>query len=145
MSVVKARPAVEQLILNEKKAKQIISGKFKGGATIEQVAQAAGTSVQHADSVSFAQPFIPNIGNEPKIAGAAFNKNVQGKVSEPIAGNTGVFVIKGEGISALPNTNVNVEQLRKQLEMQQKQMGGYRSMEALKKAADITDNRFDIY
>ncbi len=29
--------------------------------------------------------------------------------------------------------------------MQQKQMSGYRSMEALKKAADVTDNRFDIY
>ena len=70
---------------------------------------------------------------------------MQGKVSEPIAGNTGVFVIKGENISALPNTNMDVEGLRKQMEMQQKQMGGYRSMEALKKAADIKDNRFDFY
>jgi peptidyl-prolyl cis-trans isomerase D len=145
MDVAKARPIAEPLILNEKKAQKIISSKFKGGNTIEQVAQSAGVSVLHADSVSFAQPFIPNIGNEPKIAGAAFNKSVQGKVSEPIAGNTGVFVIKGEAISALPNTNMNVDELRKQLEMQQKQMGGYRSMEALKKAASITDNRFDIY
>ncbi|MEJ7684132.1 MAG: peptidylprolyl isomerase [Segetibacter sp.] len=144
MSVAKARPLAEPLIINEKKAQQIISSKFKGG-TIEQVAQSAGVSVLHADSVGFAQPFIPNIGNEPKIAGAAFNKSLQGKISEPIAGNTGVFVIKDEGISALPNTNTNAEQLRKQLEMQQKQMGGYRSIEALKKAANIKDNRFDFY
>jgi len=145
MNVAKARATAEPLIINEKKAQQIIATKFKGGNTIEQIAQNAGASVLRADSVSFAQPFIPNIGNEPKIAGAAFNKSVQGKVSEPIAGNTGVFVIKGENISALPNTNMNVEDLRKQMENQEKQMGGYRSIEALKKAATIKDNRFDFY
>jgi len=144
MSLVKARPIAEPLVLNEKKARQIISNKFKGG-TLEQLAQSAGVTILHADSVGFAQPFIANIGNEPKIVGAAFNKNLQGKMSEPIAGNTAVFVIKGESVSALPNTNMNAEQLRKQLETQEKQMGGYRSIEALKKAANIKDNRFDFY
>ncbi len=144
MNVAKARPLAEPLIINEKKAQQIISSKIKG-STLEQVAQSAGVSVLHADSVGFAQPFIPNIGNEPKIAGAAFNKSLQGKMSEPIAGNTGVFIIKDENVSALPNTSTNAEQLRKQLEMQQKQMGGYRSIEALKKAANIKDSRFDFY
>ncbi|MCW3081119.1 peptidylprolyl isomerase [Segetibacter sp.] len=145
MSVAKARITAEPIILNEKKAQQIISAKFKGGSTIEQVAQGAGVSVLRADSVSFAQPFIPNIGNEPKVAGAAFNKSLQNKVSEPIAGNTGVFVIRGESITALPNTNMDIEGLRKQMEMQQKQMSGYQSIEALKKAADVKDNRFDFY
>ncbi|HKG69476.1 MAG TPA: SurA N-terminal domain-containing protein [Segetibacter sp.] len=144
MSLTKARPIAEPLIINEKKAQQIISSKFKGG-TLEQVAKSAGVSVLHADSVGFAQPFIPNIGNEPKITGLAFNKSLQGKMSEPIAGNTGVFVVKDESISALPNTNMNAEQLRKQTEEQQKQMAGYRSIEALKKAANIKDNRFDFY
>ena len=145
MSVAKARQTAEPAIINEKKAQQIIANKFKGGGTIEQIAQAAGVGVQHADSASFAQPFIPNIGNEPKIAGAAFNKNLLNKVSEPIAGNTGVFVIKGENVTALANTNIDVEGLRKQMEMQQKQMAGYQSMEALKKAAEVKDNRFDFY
>jgi peptidyl-prolyl cis-trans isomerase D len=143
MNIEKARAAAEPLILNEKKAQQILL-KVKGN-TLEQIAQSAHVTVLHADSVGFAQPFIPNIGNEPKIAGAAFNKSLQGKVSEPIAGNTGVIVIKGESISALPNTNVNADQLRKQLAIQEKQMGGYRSIEALKKAANIKDNRFDFY
>lgn len=144
LDVTKARAIAEPLIINEKKAQQIISSKLKGN-TLEQAAQSAGVNVLHADSVGFAQPFIPNIGNEPKITGAAFNKSLQGKRSEPIAGNTGVFVIKGESISALPNTSMNAGQLRKQLEMQQRQMGGYRSIEALKKAADIKDNRFEFY
>ncbi|MDB5190466.1 MAG: peptidyl-prolyl cis-trans isomerase, partial [Segetibacter sp.] len=145
MSIAKARPSAEPFIINEKKAQQIINTKFKGGATIEAVAQGAGQQVQRADSVGFAQPFIPGVGNEPKITGAAFNKTLQGKVSEPIAGNTGVFVVKGERISAVANTGMNVEDLRSQLEMQQKQMGGYRSIEALRKVASVKDNRFEHY
>jgi peptidyl-prolyl cis-trans isomerase D len=145
MNVARAREIAAPLIINEKKAQQIIASKFKGGSSIEQVAQQAGVTVLNADSVNFTQPFIANIGNEPKIVGAAFNKTLQAKVSEPIAGNSGVFVIKGGSIVALPNTNMNAEDLRKQLEMQQKQMGGYRSIEALKKAADVKDNRFDFY
>jgi len=58
MSVAKARPAAEAFILNEKKAQRIISTKFKGGATIEAVAQGAGTQVMRADSVSFANHVI---------------------------------------------------------------------------------------
>jgi peptidyl-prolyl cis-trans isomerase D len=145
MSLTKARPTAEPLIIAEKKAQQIIATKFKSGGSLEQIAQGAGVPVQMADSVGFAQPFIPNIGNEPKIAGAAFNKSFQGKVTEPIAGNTGVFVIRGESIYATANSTMNVDDLRKQLEQQQKQMGGYRSVEALKKAAKINDNRFEFY
>ena len=145
MGVAKARQTAEQFIRNEKKAKQIISAKFKNGATIEAIAQGAGEQVLHADSVSFAQPFIPNVGNEPKITGAAFNKSLQGKISEPIAGNTGVFVIKADRVSAVAGAVPNAEELRKQMVMQLKQMGGFRSMEALKKAADIKDNRSDFY
>lgn len=145
MGVAKARQTAEQFIRNEKKAQQIILTKFKGGATIEAIAQGVGEQVLRADSVSFAQPFIPNVGNEPKITGAAFNKSLQGKTSEPIAGNTGVFVIKTDRVSAVAGAVPNAEELRKQMVMQLKQMGGFRSMEALKKAADIKDNRADFY
>ena len=145
MSVTKGRPTAEQQIINEKKAQLILETKFKGGSTIEDVAKGAGVSVMTADSISFSQPFIQNIGNEPKVSGAAFNKSLQGKVSEPIVGNAGVFVIKGESVSAAANTTQTADALRKQMESQQKQMGGYRSMEALKKSAKITDNRFEFY
>lgn len=145
MSVTKARPMAEQAIINEKKAQKIIETKFKGGTTLEAIATTAGTMVMTADSINFNQAFIPNVGNEPKVAGAAFNKSLQGKVSEAIAGNTGVFVIKGESITATPNTSMTAEDLRKQMQDQQKQMSGYRSIEALKKAAKIDDNRFEFY
>ena len=56
-----------------------------------------------------------------------------------------MFVVKGESVSAAANTTMTVDALRKQMESQQKQMGGYNSVNALKKAAKIDDNRFEFY
>ena len=76
MSASAARQTVEPIVRNEKKAKQIIATKIKGN-TLDAIAKTAGTSVQRTDSVSFQAFIIPNIGNEVKIIGAAFNKQLQ--------------------------------------------------------------------
>lgn len=144
MTVAKARQQAEPQILKEKKAKQIIATKFKSGGSLEQIAQAAGTTVMHADSVAFASGIITGIGDEPKVVGAAHNKALLNKTTEPIAGNTGVFVVQPEEIKALPNTSMTVETELRELEMRAKQMGGS-SYQALKKAAEIKDNRFAYY
>jgi peptidyl-prolyl cis-trans isomerase D len=143
MSVTKARPNAEPFIRNEKKAQQIISTKIKG-ATLEAIAQSAGTTVMSADSVSFQNTFIAGVGNEPKVVGAIFNKAQSGKVTDAIAGATGVFVVKPGAISAQANT-ANVAELQKNMEAQLKSSLSYRSVEGLKKAATIKDNRFEFY
>lgn len=143
MPVSKARPLTEVYIRNEKKAQQILNS-IKGN-TLEEIATANKTTVMKADSISFVMPFIPNIGNEIKVAGAAFNKNLVGKVSTAIAGATGVFVVKVEKIDAKPSDGNTAEMLRTNLENQQKNSLGYRSVEALKKAATIKDYRFTFY
>lgn len=143
MSVAKARPNAEPFIRNEKKAQQIISTKIKG-TTLEAIAQSAGVTVQNADSVSFQNTFIANVGNEPKVVGAIFNKTQTGKVTDAIAGATGVFVVKPGAVSAQANTS-NVEDVRKNMEAQLKSSLSYRSVEGLKKAATIKDNRYEFY
>ena len=142
-----ARPEVESIIKNEKKAKTIISTKIKGN-TLEAVSKSAGVPVQEADSLSFQSPAIPNVGFEPKILGAAFNKNIVSKISDPIAGNAGVFVVKSNGTTALSSTGMSVEQIQnnmKQMMLRQQSNGGNGVFEALRKSASITDNRSDFY
>ncbi|GGH81866.1 peptidyl-prolyl cis-trans isomerase D [Filimonas zeae] len=138
-----ARPMVEGILKNEKKAKQIIT-KFTGN-TLEAYAQSTGTSIQRADSLSFQSPFIAAVGSEPKVVGAAFNKALQGKASEPIAGNTGVFSVKGEGISARPSFGGTIDDQRRAQENSMRSQIGYSAMNALRKAATIKDNRADFY
>jgi peptidyl-prolyl cis-trans isomerase D len=139
-----ARPQAEMFIRNEKKAQQIIANKLKG-TTLEAMAQAAGTSVQRADSVAFEAGFIPGVGAEPRVLGAAFNKTILNKVSTPIAGASGVFVVKPDAVGARAALATNIEDLRKRLADNTRNQVSYRSMEALRLAASIKDLRSDFY
>jgi peptidyl-prolyl cis-trans isomerase D len=140
MNPAKARPQVEYFIKNQKKAAQIKS-RIGNANTLEAVASTLNVQVQRADSISFASPIIPNVGQEPKVVGAAFNKQWLKKLSAPIAGNGAVYVLRTENVSAVANPDVNIEQQRTAMEMRMKQMSGFRSVEALKKSADIKDDR----
>jgi peptidyl-prolyl cis-trans isomerase D len=141
-SAAEARPLVEGIIRNEKKAKTIIETKFKGN-TLEALSASTGSPVLRADSLSFSAPFITGIGSEPKVIGAAFNKALQGKASDPISGTTGVFSIRVESNSARPSS-MDLNTLKQNL-IQSNRMVSYRGLEALRKAATIKDYRSKFY
>ncbi len=140
MSAAKARPQVEFIIRNKKKA-EVITKKIGTAGTLEAVASATQQAVLRADSVRFASPFIPNVGQEPKVIGAAFNKANQAKPSAPIAGNAAVYVIKTENISAVSDGGVNPEDQRRMMMQQMGQAAGFRALEALRKSAKVKDER----
>ncbi len=144
MSVEKARPLVEYKVRNEKKAENIVK-KIGSPSTLEAVAQATGQQVFNNDSISFGSSFIPNVGNEMKVLGASFNKEYQSKVSGPIKGEIGVFVIKVNNISAAPNPNFDTKAQQQAMQQQMGAMFGYRVMEIMKKSADIKDNRIRFF
>lgn len=142
MSAAEARPLVEGVVRNEKKAKQILDTKFKGN-NLEAIAGAIGSSVLRADSISFSTPFLPGIGSEPKIIGAAFNKTLIGKSSSAIAGTTGVFAVKVESNSARA-ASMDLETVKQTL-LQGSRVAVFRGVQSLKSAAKIKDNRFKFY
>jgi peptidyl-prolyl cis-trans isomerase D len=140
MSATRARSTVEPILRKRKKAAEIIR-RLGNPATLEAVASPGGQPVMHADTVNFSSGIVPNAGNEPKLVGAAFDKALAGKpASPPIAGNSGVFVIRVEKVSALSNPNGDIQQQRFGLEQQQRQMA-YQVVEQAVKLAKITDNR----
>lgn len=145
LSAHAARPMVEGVLKNEKKAQKLINTKFKGNS-LESYAQSTGTGVQRADSISFMSPSIPGVmGMEPKIVGAAFNKELTAKISDPIAGFSGVFVVKSEGISAKPSFGGSIDDQRRAMESNMRSQIGYRALDALRKAASVTDERSKFY
>jgi peptidyl-prolyl cis-trans isomerase D len=145
MSVEKARPLVEYKVRNEKKAENIVKKIGTNPTTLEAVAQATGQQVFSNDSISFGSTFIPNVGNEMKVLGASFNKDYQSKISGPIKGEIGVFVIKVNNISAVPNPNFDAKMQQQAIQQQMGAMFGYRVMEIMKKSADIKDNRIKFF
>jgi peptidyl-prolyl cis-trans isomerase D len=142
MSAAEARPMVEPIIRNEKVAAKIIADKFKGN-TLESYAAGAGTQVMRMDSLSFSAPFVVGIGNEPKVAGAVFNKTLLNKASEPFAGNTGVFAVRAESVGARASA-MDAESFKQNL-LQSARRVSFRAFEALRVAADIKDNRSKYY
>ena len=139
------RPQVEGLIKNEKKAKQLIA-KIKG-TTLEAMASSAGnnTTVQRIDTLLASNTYNPMLGNDFKFAGAAFNATNKGKVTEAIAGQTGVFAVKVENIAARATVPSDPNSIKGMLNNNIKSAGSRITNELLKKAADIKDNRGDLY
>ncbi|UAY52092.1 peptidylprolyl isomerase [Ferruginibacter albus] len=143
-----ARPQVEMLIRNQKKADQIIA-KIGKDASVEKAGSTYNVPVQNAgadSSLTFGSFFISGIGQEPKVIGAAFNKDYQTKSSEPIIGNNGVYVIKVNSVgNKATDTPEAAASKTTQKERQIAQQFGYGWMEALKKTADIKDDRSKFF
>lgn len=142
MSVETAKANNVEIIIRDQKKAAVIKTKLKG-TTLEAIATAASATVLQADSLNFASTNIAGLGNEPKLVGAAFNKNLLNKVSEPIAGNAGVFVlsVSNLGTSSAPG---DIAAFKNQYQNRVSN-NILNSILALKKKAKIEDNRPKLY
>ena len=148
-SVRLARLMVEPILKNHKKA-EIIGKKVAAATTLEAAAQAlGGKQIETVDSIRFQGSQASTISYEPKVIGASFNPANKGKLSAPIEGTSGVYVIRVEDISATPIAGANVDEQRKmrvqQMQMQYQQMVMQSqespALTALQEGANIKDNR----
>ena len=144
-SVNKARTLAEPVLRNKKKAEQI-RAKLGKISTLEAASAAVGQPVQVADSLRF-NGNNPTLSFESKVIGASFNPANKGKVvPEAIEGQSGVFVLRVESISATAVMAGSIEQQRQALQMQARQAAAnVNPVDALKKTADIKDNRNKFY
>ena len=142
-----ARPTVETTVRNNKKAEQIKT-KLTVAPTLETAAAAYNQQIGTAgadSSLTFSSQIINGLGQEPKVIGAAFNKAYQAKVSEPFAGNNGVYVLKVNSIGTKPADTA--EQAEKQTADRTKALAQQINsgwFESLKKLADIKDERSKV-
>ena len=140
MSVEEAKPMIEGLVKNEKKAVKIIA-KMKGGS-LEAIAAANKTKVEQAIDATIENPTVGAIGVEQKVVGAAFGL-AAGKTSAPIEGNMGVFAVRAKSIVKAPKLPKYTDYVNK-LKGNASQAAG-RVIGALKSDAEIKDNRLDFY
>lgn len=140
MSAEEARPMVENILKNKKKAEKI---KAKlNGSSLASLATANKVTVMNAVDLTLSNPALPGAGFEPKVVGTAFASKV-GQVSKPIEGNSGVYVVVTKAVTKAPAIKDFKEQVT-QLSAQAKGNAG-RIMTALRNEADIEDNRADFY
>ena len=134
--VAQARAYVEPILKNKKKA-ELIKAKMTG-SSLEAIAKAAGAKVEQAANITMENPVFGLVGAEPKVVGTAFALTAN-KVSAPIEGVTGVYVVKNVSTvkaPALKNHTAYVAKLK-----QQTANDAGRILPALKANATIEDNR----
>lgn len=146
--VATARPMAENAIKDEKKGAEITK-KLGANPTLESAAAAYQKQVLMAgadSTITFNTQVINGIGNEPKLVGAAFNAANQTKVSAPIVGKTGVYVIKVNSISdKTADTPEAAAALRTERVNALRNQSAGNWFEGLKKQATIKDSRSKIY
>ena len=142
-----ARPLVEPIIRNEKKAEEI-KKKMGKSSSLESIAKALQLQVLTTgedSTLTFNASLINGIGSEPLVAGASFNKDYQSKISPAIPGNTGVFVIK---VNSVRERTIPQEQLSQQLSADHNRLvqnALQQSFAGLKKASEIKDYRSKFF
>ena len=136
MAIEDAKPSVEPILKNKKKAAMLVA-KMKG-ASLETIAQTSKTTVQQAIDLTLENPTIPNAGYERKVVGTAFAIGVN-KVSSPIEGNSGVYVVQPTVNTKAPALKNHADYVNKVKSQVQSYTG--RVIPALKEEADIEDNR----
>jgi peptidyl-prolyl cis-trans isomerase D len=142
-----ARPMVELTVRNLKKADEITK-KLAGSTTLDAAAVVYKGTVGSAgqdSSLTFIAQIINGVGQEPKVIGASFDKTYQSKISEPIAGINGVYVIKVNSVGNKPAETPEVLAMQASEKTKTMVQTTYSFFESLKKAADIKDNRSKIY
>lgn len=138
--VAQVRPYVEPILKNKKKA-EMLKAKMSG-SSLEAIAKTVGSSVQQVADVTLENPVLAGgVGQEPKVVGSAFALAAN-KMSAPIEGVTGVYVVKNISTvkaPALKSYAPNVAKLKAQSASDVN-----RVLPALKEDADIKDNRKDF-
>jgi peptidyl-prolyl cis-trans isomerase D len=140
MTVEEARPQVEYILKNKKKAEKIIA-TIKG-SSLAAIAAANKVTVINAVDLTIENPSVPGAGYEPKVVGIAFSSKA-GQISKPIEGNSGVYVLVTKIVTKAPAIAKYTDYVNK-LKPQAVGNAG-RFMQALKNDADIQDNRADFY
>ena len=136
-----------EIIVGKEKKKAILKEKIaKISATdLETLASKLSTKVKEARNISFTSFQIPGMGYEPKVIASAVTLD-KGKISQPIVGENGVYVIKVKIITPSPKAeevNLVAEKQKLMRDMQQRTM--QQIYKALKETTEITDERSKFY
>jgi len=136
------RDQIEVIVKNKLAAKQI-SDKIAGAKAsgLDQIAKMFGSTKQAAQ-VNMLNPSVAG-AMEPKVAGAAFGV-AKGKLSNPIEGGTGVYVLikKSETVNKQPG---DLKQFTESITQRSASMFGQAWMKSLQDNADIEDYRIEIW
>ncbi len=140
---VKAR--VELAVLKEKKSQFLLEkakNAMEGKTDLDAIASELGTTVKNATNINFTSFQIPGAGMEPKVAGMVSGSEPD-KISKPVVGNNGVFIVKVTSVNNGDTQNVADEKMR--LTQNLFSRAASQAYNAYREKANIKDQRSKFY
>jgi peptidyl-prolyl cis-trans isomerase D len=134
-------------VKKEKKAQKLVeqlNEKLAGVTDLNQYGTDNGVKVGEATQVKFANTYVTGVGLEPFIVGAAMYLP-ENKVSEPLVGESGVFVISVTNRTEpkVPETIDPAVESRLRYTMESR--SNYEAYNALEESANVKDNRLELF
>jgi peptidyl-prolyl cis-trans isomerase D len=128
--------------LIEEKKFQRISNQLSVDKTLEDMARRANVEIVKAE-VTFKNPQIPNVSFEPEVIGSIFSGVKDGQRTKAIKGKMGIFVVRVDATkkAPVPATSAPFKVEKDQLMTTLKGQAQGQVMAALRKKADVVDNR----
>lgn len=135
------RDQIEVAVMNKKKGQNFVDGLTITSLT--DLADQHSVSVQQASNATMANSFVQGVGNEPDVIGAAYSLDIQ-SVSQPIVGNSGVFVIQPlSRVDAGAPSNLPL--IKQNAASAAKSQTAFKLIENMKERANIEDGRSKFY
>ena len=141
----KVKEEITPNVKNELKAKIIIEKLNAQKGTLEEIAKAFGpeASVNSSSDLKMNANILPTVGFDPLAVGESFALE-SGKRSKAVAGENGVVIIEVQNKTVAPAVG-DYSMFKTQLLQNQTGRVTSNVPEALKKAADVTDNRYKFF
>ncbi len=138
---------IKRILMQQKKAellKNELAGLMSGSESLLSVAQKAGVDVKEAAEISFNSFQIPGAGIEPRVIAAA-SVTEQGKLSMPIEGNQGVYVLMVNSRTNEEVTPEMVQEARTNMTQMNLYRANYQAVQAIIKHGEVKDQRYKFY
>lgn len=138
---------IKRILVQKKKAEQLtkeLAGMQSGSGSLLSIAQKAGVDVKEATEISFSSFQIPGAGIEPKVIGAV-SVVEQGKMSAPIEGNQGVYIIMVNNRTTEDVTPETIQQIKEGLQQSNMYRANYQAFQTILKNGNVIDQRYKFY
>ncbi len=138
---------IKRILIQKKKAEQLkkeLADIQNNSESLLSVAQKAGLEVKEATDITFNSFQIPGAGIEPKVI-ATSSILEQGKISAPIEGNQGVYIIMVNNRTSEEITPEMIQQTKEAMKQANMYRANYQSFQTILKNGEVKDERYKFY
>ncbi len=135
------REEIKPLVMNKKKG-EILAERMKG-QSLEALAGKYKVDIDTLNGISFASNFLGDLGSEPKVIATASSLALN-KVSAPVAGNSGVFIVQVTN-KPEPAAASDLAPTKRTLSNASRNQIATQLVATMLKSAKLQDNRSNFY